>query len=118
MSLWQSDVKLMVLNTSVHNYLVIQSLKSLAKCLGPFLDLSVTIKDTAGKYIIIARCGGCFGENMSEHVMFQFGQPHIQPCKKVFAPFLISYFYVCLSHVRVSDHQTNFNIGHGWHKLT
>ncbi len=36
--------------------------------------------------------------------------PVIQWCEKVFAPFLISYFFACFPHLNVSDHQTNLNI--------
>uniref|UniRef100_A0A8C7MCW6 Vitamin D receptor n=1 Tax=Oncorhynchus kisutch TaxID=8019 RepID=A0A8C7MCW6_ONCKI len=35
---------------------------------------------------------------------------YVQCCEKVFAPFLISYFFAHLSHLNVSDHQTHFNI--------
>ncbi len=34
----------------------------------------------------------------------------IQWCEKVLAPFLILYFFACLPHFNVSDHQTNLNI--------
>ncbi len=35
---------------------------------------------------------------------------YIQWCEKVLAPFLIFYFFACLPHFNVSDHQTNLNI--------
>ena len=35
---------------------------------------------------------------------------YVQCCEKVFAPFLVSYFFAYLSHLNGSDHQTNFNI--------
>lgn len=31
-------------------------------------------------------------------------------CEKVFAPFMISYFFAYLSNLNVSDHPTNLNI--------
>ncbi len=34
----------------------------------------------------------------------------LQWCEKVLAPFLIFYFFACLPHFNVSDHQTNLNI--------
>lgn len=33
----------------------------------------------------------------------------------MFAPFVISYLFVCLSHVNVSDPQTNVNVRQRWH---
>ena len=33
-----------------------------------------------------------------------------QCCEKVFAPFPISSIFAYLSHLNVSDHQTNFNM--------
>ena len=43
---------------------------------------------------------------------------HIQWCEKVLGPFLISYFFACLSHLNVSDKQTNLNIRQRQHKKT
>ena len=35
---------------------------------------------------------------------------YIQWYEKLLGPFLISYFFACLSHLNVSDHETNLNI--------
>ncbi len=35
---------------------------------------------------------------------------HVQCREKVFAPFLFFLFFAYLSHLKDSDHQTNFNI--------
>ena len=48
-------------------------------------------------------------DKVRTHVMHIYIQ-YVQWCEKVFAPFLISYNFVCLSHLNVSDHETNLNI--------
>ncbi len=42
--------------------------------------------------------------------LLDFNIFYIQWCEKVLAPFLIFYFFACLPHFNVSDHQTNLNI--------
>lgn len=40
-------------------------------------------------------------------VYYTFISVYVQWCEKVFALFLISNFFACLSDLNVSDHQTN-----------
>lgn len=40
-------------------------------------------------------------------VYYTFISVCVQWCEKVFACFLISFFFACLSDLNVSDHQTN-----------
>lgn len=55
-------------------------------------------------------CRTLFNSSTWKILLTAWSGNHIQWCEKVLAPFLISYFFVCLSYINVSHHKQNTKI--------